>query len=401
MKNKIYLITEYYHENQNTTGYLLGKLYNFLNKQSEIDLVLIAKKDESSPQYNNSHFITSPALDKTNLLKRFLYEFIISLKFLFEILKNVKKNSTVFTGTTPIFLLIIIFFTKKIIGFKWVLLVHDVFPENLIAAKVLKNKSYLYKYLKYFFDKIYASAEQVIVIGHDMKDLVYSKTQIDNIHVVQNWIDYEDIKVQEKSENKILESLNWHKTDTVVFQFFGNIGRVQGVDIICKAIQKMQHPHLAKFIFIGDGAYASTLKEQINKLKLDNIYYWGALDQKDKSIGLNACDVALVTLTEGMLGLGVPSKSYFTMAADKPILAIMEKQAEVSTMVNQYNIGWTTPPDDIDALAKKLDDIALNFNQYKLNSPRNILIENYAEPIAMQKILKIINEQSQVKGDNK
>lgn len=392
MKNKIYLITEYYHENQNTTGYLLGKLYNFLNKQSDIDLVLIAKKDEHCPQYENAHFITSPKLNKRSLFKRFLYEVVISFKFFFEILRNVRKGSTVFTGTTPIFLLMIIFFTKKIKGFKWILLVHDVFPENLIAANVLRNKSYFYKFLKYFFDKIYASADQVIVIGHDMKELVHSKTQLNNIHVVQNWIDYEDIDVQEKYENKILKELNWHNTDVVVFQFFGNIGRVQGVDVICKAIQKMQYPHLAKFIFIGDGAYAFALEEQINQLKLDNVCYWGALDQKEKSVGLNACDVALVTLTEGMLGLGVPSKSYFTMAADKPILAIMEEQAEVSTMVKQHNIGWTIPPEDVEALAKKLDDIALNFNQYKLNSPRSVLIENYAESIAMQKILKIINE---------
>lgn len=395
MKNKIYLITEYYHENQNTTGYLLGKLYNFLNEQSDIDLVLIAKKDEHCPQYSNAYFISSPKLDKRSLLKRFLYEVSISLKFLLEILRNVKKGSTVFTGTTPIFLLIIIFFTKKIIGFKWVLLVHDVFPENLVAAKVLKNKSYFYKFLKYFFDKVYTSADQVIVIGNDMKELVYSKTQLNNIHVIQNWIDYKDIEVQKKSENKILKELNWHNTDSVVFQFFGNIGRVQGVDVICQAIQKMKYLPLAKFIFIGDGAYASILEEKINQLKLDNVYFWGALDQKEKSIGLNACDVALVTLTEGMLGLGVPSKSYFTMAADKPILAIMEEQAEVSTMVTQHNIGWTTPPEDIEALAKKLDDITLNFTQYKLNSPRNILIENYAEPIAMQKILKVINKLDQ------
>ncbi|WP_180159100.1 glycosyltransferase family 4 protein [Acinetobacter sp. YH01026] len=392
MKNKIYLITEYYHENQNTTGYLLGKLYNFLNEQSDIDLVLIAKKDEHCPQYDNAHYITSPQLNKRSLFKRFFYEVIISIKFFFEILRNVRKGSTVFTGTTPIFLLMIIFFTKKIKNLKWILLVHDVFPENLIAANVLRNKSYFYKFLKYFFDKIYASADQVVVIGHDMKELVHSKTRLNNIHVVQNWIDYEDIEVQEKSENKILKELNWHNTDVVVFQFFGNIGRVQGVDVICKAIQKMQYPHLAKFIFIGDGAYASALEEQINKLKLDNVCYWGALDQKEKSVGLNACDVALVTLTEGMWGLGVPSKSYFTMAADKPILAIMEEQAEVSTMVKQHNIGWTIPPEDVEALAKKLDDIALNFDQYKLNSPRNVLIENYAESIAMQKILKIINE---------
>ena len=67
-------------------------------------------------------------------------------------------------------------------------------------------------------------------------------------------------------------------------------------------------------------------------------------------------------------------------------------KSKLEALVKQHNIGWTIPPEDVEALAKKLDDIALNFEQYKLNSPRNVLIENYAESIAMQKILKIINE---------
>ncbi|MGR6828471.1 glycosyltransferase WbuB, partial [Acinetobacter baumannii] len=57
MKKKVYLITEYYHPYQNTTGYLLGKLYDTLNVQSDIDLVLIAKEDMNCPQHANAHFI--------------------------------------------------------------------------------------------------------------------------------------------------------------------------------------------------------------------------------------------------------------------------------------------------------------------------------------------------------
>jgi len=392
VKNKIYLITEYYHSNQNTTGYLLGKLYGFFNKQDDIDLVLIAKEDKSCPKYENGHYISAPQLDKKNLVKRFLYELIIVLKFFFEIIKHVKRGSTVFTGTTPIFLLSVIFLTKKIIGYKWVLLVHDVFPENLVAAKVLQQDSIPYKIIKYFFDKIYASADQVIVIGRDMKSLVHSKTKKDNIHVVQNWIDFKDIEIQKRSDNTILKSLGWCNDETIIFQFFGNIGRVQGVDIICKAIKKMKYSERAKFLFIGDGAYVSHLKEQIQNLGMNNIVYWGPLEQDQKSIGLNACDVALVTLTEGMLGLGVPSKSYFTMAANKPILAVMEKQAEVSEMVLEHQIGWTVAPNDELVLAEKMDEIILNFKEHSLNSSRDVLIDNYSEKVAMHKILKIVND---------
>ncbi|RJO19885.1 glycosyltransferase, partial [Acinetobacter baumannii] len=145
--------------------------------------------------------------------------------------------------------------------------------------------------------------------------------QSNNITVVQNWIDSSDIGTEPKTNNRILQELNWLDSETTIFQFFGNIGRVQGVENILHAIQKMKYAHLAKFIFIGDGAYVARLKEQIQSLGSQNILYYGSLDQKEKTTGLNACDVALITLADGMLGLGVPSKSYFSMAADKPLLA--------------------------------------------------------------------------------
>ena len=127
-------------------------------------------------------------------------------------------------------------------------------------------------------------------------------------------------------------------------------------------------------------------------MNLDNVFYYGALDQSQKSIGLNACDVALVTLAEGMLGLGVPSKSYFSMAANKPILAIMEYESEVSHMLRTHNIGWVVQPNNTRALTNKLDEIVQKNNVYGFNSPREVLKKYYAEPVAMQNILEIIRK---------
>ncbi len=90
-------------------------------------------------------------------------------------LQVVKKDSIVFTGTTPILLLFVLFIIKKFLNFRWILLVHDVFPENLAAAKILKKDHFLFKILKSLFDRIYASADEVIVIGKDMKELVHQK----------------------------------------------------------------------------------------------------------------------------------------------------------------------------------------------------------------------------------
>lgn len=393
---KIYLVTEYFHENQNTTGYLFHKLYLNLKKKYGSELSLIVKEDADNDVIDpNCIIVKGSKLNKKNLIQRLLFELIVSFRFFIQIIKHVKKDELVFTGTTPIFLLFVVYLAQKIIGFKWVLLVHDVFPENLVAAKVLKKHQFFYKFLKKIFDIFYSAPEQLIVIGQDMKDLIDEKTHKANSVVIQNWINEHDITIEQKSENGILQKLNWEKKSPI-FQFFGNIGRVQGVDNIVAAIKLIEPDKRPKFLFIGDGAYAEHLKTQLASLNDPNVQYIGPVKQSEKSSGLNAGDIAIVTLAEGMLGLGVPSKAYFSMAADKPMLAIMDEGAEVATMINAHKIGWVIPPENPVLLAQKILEIVEEFNTIILPSPRAVLVENYSEPVAMQKIVEVLENVSSI-----
>lgn len=391
MAKKVFLITEFFDATQNTTGYLFDKLYKSLSKQADLDVTLIAKNDNNIAKRINTIYIDHAQVNKQKLLSRLGYELTIGLKFFLKTAKYVKKDDLVFTGTTPIFLLPIVCTLKQFKGFKWVLLVHDVFPENLVAAKIISSNNLIYKPLKVLFDRIYASADSVIVIGADMKQLVYQKTGKNNISIVPNWIDADDIVIQAKHDNDLLNQLGWHNSSDVIFQFFGNIGRVQGLDILIQAINLMKEIDNAKFIFIGNGAYVEELEKSINKLNRKNVIYYGGLEQSKMSTGLNACDISIVTLAEGMLGLGVPSKAYYTMAADKLIFAVMDKESEVYGMVNDNNIGWTVEPYNVQDIANKLDEAVIQVNTKHFNSSRQVLINKYSEKLAMQKILTIIH----------
>ena len=271
------------------------------------------------------------------------------------------------------------------------MLVHDVFPENLVAAKVLKQNNFFYKILKFLFDKFYAEADKRIVIGKDMKDLIDEKVSISDSIIIQNWIDHHDIEVQEKNQNIILNTLGWQR-EQPIFYFFGNIGRVQGIKNIMQALAMIPAGQRPKVLFIGGGAYENELKNQIAQLNDQNIQYIGSLDPSKKSDGLNAGDIAIVTLAEGMYGLGVPSKAYYSMAAGKPILAIMEDKTEIVEMIDHHSIGWAVSTGNPKALADLLLNISQNFNTKELSSSRKVLIENYSEQIAMKKIFNLIEE---------
>ena len=61
-----------------------------------------------------------------------------------------------------------------------------------IPARIFKNdKSIVFKSIKYLFDKAYSCADQLIVIGRDMKEIIAAKVirfnTVPSISVVTNW----------------------------------------------------------------------------------------------------------------------------------------------------------------------------------------------------------------------
>ena len=223
-----------------------------------------------------------------------------------------------------------------------------------------------------------------------MQQLINKKAKRNDAEVVPNWIDVKDIEVESKRDNQILKQLGLNNEKKVVFSFFGNIGRVQGLENLIEAINHMQEIENAKFVFIGDGAYVERLKSLISELGKENIIYYGKVEQQQKSLGLNACDISIVTLADGMLGLGVPSKAYYSMAADKPLFCIMHKESEIYTMVDENNIGWIVEPKNIQEIAQTLDQAVKEFNNNNFNSPRKILIEKYSDTKSIDKLISIV-----------
>jgi glycosyltransferase involved in cell wall biosynthesis len=91
-------------------------------------------------------------------------------------------------------LLLLIGLFKKFKQFQLHIPVHDVFHENTIPAGIFKNnKSILYKFIKTIFDKAYSQADHLIVLGRDMKDIIYKKVnrfhKNNLISIIPNWVD--------------------------------------------------------------------------------------------------------------------------------------------------------------------------------------------------------------------
>lgn len=389
---KIIIVSEFILPEQNSTGYFWHKIIQKMAQSAITDHIsVIAPADE---QYIPDHFdkkvelnlFDSPTYNKNSLISRVWGQIKQTHAFYKKIKGILESNTQVVSGTNPLFLMVLIAILKIFKPFKWCLLVHDVFPQNLVPAGILKRKSFFFKVLNVIFNLVYAQADQIIVIGRDMEMVLRQKNYKKDITVIPNWVDFKEIEVRDKNDSELIKQLNWE--NDIVFQFFGNIGRVQGIDHLVQAIQLVKHPQ-AKFLFIGGGSAVELVKSHIeNNKKLNNVAYINELPSSQRSLGLSSCDIAIVTLADGMFGLGVPSKAYFSMAANRPILAIMDENAEVASMVKEHQIGWVDASNSPQQLAQLIDRICDKEKTSKMISPRTILEEHYHQDILLEKFIK-------------
>lgn len=394
---KIIIISEFILPQQNSTGYFWYKIIQKIAQKKTVENIsVVAPMDQ---QYNFNGFdknislnlFDSPNYNKDDLSSRVLGQIKQTYYFYKNLRGDLSANTKIISGTNPLFLMILIAFLKIFKGFKWYLLVHDVFPQNLVPAGILKKNSLLFKILNLIFNFIYKQADHIIVIGRDMETILRQKNYKKQITVIPNWVDFNEIEVLQKKESELIKDLGWE--NDVVFQFFGNIGRVQGIEHLIDAIKLVKCPY-AKFLFIGGGSAVDIVKSYINSNEnRKNIVYINELSSVNRNLGLSSCDIAIVTLAEGMLGLGVPSKAYFSMAADRPILAIMSEDAEVARMVQEHHIGWVDASNDPQNLAELIDRICYENQISKLNSARKILEKYYHQDFLLEKFINILEEK--------
>lgn len=371
---RIIIAAEYVHDNQNSTGYFWSRISAGL-KADGFDIVVL--KPRSFNRYDSFE-------GDSGIFKRLLKQVRITFDLVCQIYNEVGNKSILFTGTNPAILLCLMPVLKRLLGFKWVLLVHDVFPDNLFAAGIFRRRNPIFRLAKYYFSWVYATPDKLICIGRDMEALLHQKTSGRARTIfIPNWANGDDVYPLPRHDLEFFKNHGWE--DHVVFQFFGNIGRVQGVDNLLKAISLVTAKNAA-FIFIGGGAMAPAVERFIEAHPSKSIKFIGPIPLDQKNKGLAMCDVALVSLEAGMFGLGVPSKSYFSLAAGKPILAAVDASSEIGLMLDEYPVGWRCDPSSPQQLAAAIDEICRAPGRISEKTPREIFLKNYSEDVVLRQI---------------
>lgn len=397
---KVWIISELFYPEEISTGYVMTRIAEKISEDVEEVNIICGPSNYESSVFEATrkitekiviHRISVPNLNKNNLVLRILKMSFLTTKIVFKAVRSIRKNDKVILVTNPPSLLLFISILKKLIGFEYVVIVHDVFPENVIPAGILNSRSLIYKLLLRVFSLAYNVSDKLIAVGNDMSDLLSNKiSNKEKIKVIQNWADSDEI-FPIKNFNKN-EYYNLELSDKIVLQFAGNIGRVQGLDSFIGLFKEISNPNLA-LIIIGEGALKESLMNVQKCQTIENIYFLEAKPRNEQLKFLNACDIGLITLCNGMYGLGVPSKTYNILAAGKPILFVGDRNAEISLYVNNHNVGWAFSWDRKDEILAFLNGLNIDKIDEIIKRGRNareLVEECFTEEIILNKYKKAL-----------
>lgn len=384
---KVIIVSENVDPHSNSTSYYWGNIVNDLSyKFGKIAVVSASVRPEALQDKENILYLQCKSVryNKNSLFSRAFGQTLISMRMAYALLKAANRGDIIFSGTNPTPMVFLVAIIKICLGLRWALLVHDVFPENAVAAKIVKGNSFFYKTIKALADFTYGKADVLIAIGRDMKKLLAEKTRQNpqKIAYIPNWVGKHDITPLRRFESSSFTSSFFD--GKIVFQFFGNMGRVQGLSDVMRAIRLVKSEN-AIFLFIGAGAAEDEIRAFAKTSHANNIYFSPAIDFINNNSGLSACDIAIVSLASGMNGLGVPSKTYFSLAAGKPILALTDPGSEIYHLINEEDIGWFCPITDHKAISKTIESICESDFSIKSKNARIVAESKYDKSLSINR----------------
>jgi colanic acid biosynthesis glycosyl transferase WcaI len=362
---RLWVISDIYYPEDVSTGYFMTRIAEGLAGAADVQ-VLCGRPAYAArhvrvarSEHRNGTTITRLglfALPKDRLVLRALNVIGFTVAVTLYMLLHLRRGDRILNVTNPPVVPPLLAALAKWRGARFVLLVHDVFPETAVAAGLLSRNGWLFRVLAAVTNSAYKRASAIVVLGRDMAKLASAKRGHESgIRIIENWADLEEITPLPAEHNPFLAERGW--TENQIAQLSGNLGRTHDVEALACAARGMSPASPWRFLFAGFGGKQGVAEDVAGQSP--NCDYLGRQPREHLNDLLAASTVHVIAFVPGMLGLSVPSRMYNVMAAGRPIIAMAEPETELAMTVEEEAIGWRVDPGDSEELIALLGRITL------------------------------------------
>lgn len=298
----------------------------------------------------------------------------------------------IFTGSGPATQGVIVGLAKKLTNKKVIYNLQDIFPDSLVTSGICNKDSILMK-MGYKMEKfIYKNVDHIITVSEDMKNNIVRKgTSVDKISVILNWIDINKVRSVEINDNKLYKEFELSK-DRFHIVYAGNLGKVQGVEVILEAAEQLLYNKQIHFVIFGNGSEENKLKSIAEKKKLDNISIFPLQSSDRVSEVYSLGDICIISCKAGTGKSGMPSKTWTIMAAERGIIASFDENSELSRTIKDADCGICVKAEDYNRLAEAIIYAYNNRDKVEKwgNNARQYVEDNASKDVAVDKYITTI-----------
>jgi len=229
-----------------------------------------------------------------------------------------KGVDVIYASSTPLTVGIPAMVIKWVKRVPFIFEVRDQWPEIPIELSIITN-SFLIKILLWLEKTIYRNCSSLIALSPGQADGIRAVlTEEKPITVIPNSCDI-DLFMPDIDGSAIRQRMGWG--DKLVLLHAGAMGKVNGLDFVIDAAERLKDHSDIIFVLIGDGNQKSSLESKVKELGLTNVEILSSVPKRELSDFYAAANIGLVIIGNfPIIEHNSANKFFDSLSAGKPVL---------------------------------------------------------------------------------
>lgn len=286
---------------------------------------------------------------KAALVRRGLSELLFAARTFFALIRELEAGDVVLTVTAPFMLPYAVAAAARLRGARSALIMHDLFPDVLVMAGILKPGSIVTRTMRAANSLMFRALNAVITIGRDAERplLSYAGMTRNKIRFIPNWATLVPGARPITPDNPFRKAL----TARFIVGLSGNLGFTHDPEIVFEAARLLKDEPDIHFLLSGWGIGFERLNQLQAEANLANVSFVARVEDAELEAFLAAANLWLIPYRKDVAGVSVPSRFYNLLAVGRPVVLVSEPEAEAALTVVENGLGWVVTPGRADKLA--------------------------------------------------
>jgi glycosyltransferase involved in cell wall biosynthesis len=349
---KVIVVSQHYPPDPSTTAAIMASISKRLAREADV-LVLSGTAGSAAMAASR----TPAVMDVRNWMpgkaalgKRALAELLFSIRIFFVLLARLRRGDVTLTVPAPFMLPYAFAAAARLKGARSVLIMHDLYPDVLVMAGMLKPDSFPAKAMHALNAPMFRALDAVVIIGRDTEKLLlrYRGMTRDKIRFIPNWATLTRGVRAVDPQNPYRGS----PARRFVVGLSGNLGFTHDPVIVFEAARLLRDNGDIHFLLSGWGVGFDQLKALQAEAGLANVTLVDRVEDERLETFLAAADVWIIPYRKNVAGVSVPSRFYNLLAIGRPVILVSEPDAEAALTVVEHDVGWVVEPGNAKELAR-------------------------------------------------